>query len=135
MSLKLLKTKVAIIPIADPDVSPGGIIIPESAKQKIDQGVVKYRGAEVSEVKVGDHVIFSGYAGTKISIADEGFFYIMEERDVVAILQDGEAVTMIPLPVAERLIHKAFSAIGNFVGPEDVVGFLRSQIYSEGFEF
>lgn len=135
MSLKLLKTKIAVIPIADPDVSPGGIIIPESAKQKIDQGVVKYRGSEVTEVRVGDHVIFSGYAGTKVSVADEGFFYIMDEQDVHAILTEGEAISMIPLLVAERLIRKAFLDLETSHNADDVVQFLRSQIYSEGFEF
>ena len=67
--IKIPRDKVAVIPIRDPD-RVGLIYIPEQAKSRVDQGVVKYVGPECKFVKVGDYVTFSGYSGTLLNIAD-----------------------------------------------------------------
>lgn len=67
--------KVAVDPFYDPDFynpETRHIIIPESAKERSDQGIIKYLGADVSDdLKIGDHVIFSGYTGTTIAVDKE----------------------------------------------------------------
>lgn len=88
MPLKMLDDKVAIAPLPDPDETSGGIIIPEIAKQRIDQGIVIYKGPKVRDLKIGQHVFFSGYAGSKISIENEGVFFIMREQAVGAVLDE-----------------------------------------------
>jgi co-chaperonin GroES (HSP10) len=86
--LDLQGNKVAITPIVDPDVSEGGIIIPEIAKERADQGIVKYVGPNVRYLKPGDYVLFSGYAGVKIWLEGEGAFIICFETEIQAILYD-----------------------------------------------
>lgn len=86
MQMQLLRDKLAVIPISDPS-KIGNVIIPDKAKQRDDQGVVVYRGPDVKEVKVGDHVFFSGYTGSKVTLADQGVYLMMEERDILAILR------------------------------------------------
>jgi co-chaperonin GroES (HSP10) len=62
--------RVAVAPIYDPSLSASGLlIIPEEAKDRCDQGIVKYRGPDVTEnIQIGDHVSFSGYTGTTIRL-------------------------------------------------------------------
>ena len=86
--LDLMENKVAITPLGDPDESPGGIIIPDIAKDRFDQGVVRYVGPDVKWLKVGDYVVFSGYAGRYIFIEGEGDMVIMREDFVEARIQE-----------------------------------------------
>jgi co-chaperonin GroES (HSP10) len=85
----MLDDRIAVIPIEDPE-KIGHIIIPDTAKRRVDQGIIKYRGDNVKELKVGDHVCFSGYTGTKISVKGEGTLIIMKEEDVVALIGEGQ---------------------------------------------
>jgi len=72
----------------------GGILLPESAKEKPKEGVVIALGegkllesgerAEWS-VAVGDHVLFTSYGGTEVKFAGEEYL-IMEERDILAVI-------------------------------------------------
>lgn len=76
---------VAIIPLFDPDVSPSGlIIIPEMAKERCDQGIVKYVGEGCKIVKEGDYVVFSGYSGRVFRFENEGVLIVLDERFIVA---------------------------------------------------
>ena len=86
--ITLLRDNIAVVPIFDPDMSPGGIIIPDMAKERCDQGIVKYIGPKTKILKAGDYVIFSGYTGTMVRIEDEGRLIIMPEKFVVAHLPD-----------------------------------------------
>lgn len=79
----LVDRKIAVIPIFDPDKSEGGIWIPDVAKERCDQGVVKYVANDCELVKPGDYVMFSGYTGTALQL-DEGTFIIFREEFVVA---------------------------------------------------
>ncbi len=74
--------------------SPGGIIIPDTAKEKpiqgkvvaVGKGRVKEDGTVIPlDVKVGDKVIFSKYAGTEIKI-DGKEYLIMREDDILGIV-------------------------------------------------
>lgn len=86
--IELIGKRIAVRPIFDPDVSPGGIIIPDQAKERCDQGIVKYVGPLVKDVKIGDYVIFSGYTGQMIAIEGEGKLIMFEEQWVVAKLDE-----------------------------------------------
>jgi co-chaperonin GroES (HSP10) len=82
--------RIAVEPLYDPDEAfAGGLIItPDTAKERCDQGIVKYIGGDCKYLKVGDHVLFSGYAGDLVSIEGEGTLIIMDERFVKAIIHD-----------------------------------------------
>lgn len=89
MKIKPLGTRVLIQPIAAETKTASGIIIPDSAKEKPQQGKVVAAGngkeGEAMEVKVGDIVMYGKYAGTEIS--HEGNDYlIMNQSDILAIL-------------------------------------------------
>jgi chaperonin GroES len=96
------KTKLNITPLADrivvkplepKEVKRGGIIIPDTAKEKPQEGEVvavgkgKYEDGKLipMEVKVGDKVLYGKYSGTEIKINDEDYL-IMREEDVLAII-------------------------------------------------
>lgn len=81
--LRVPHNKIAVTPIRDPDMI-GSIIVPDTAKEREDQGIVKYIGEGVKEIKVGDYVLFSGYTGTMVSIEGEGVIIIMPEEFAVA---------------------------------------------------
>lgn len=88
--IRLTKTNLAIAPIYDRD-KIGSIWIPDQAKERCDQGIVKYKapGCKLEEIKIGDHVIFSGYTGTLLLIEDDQFIIIPEEY-ITAIIHHGE---------------------------------------------
>lgn len=72
------------------EVSAGGIIIPDQAKEKPERGVVVAvgRGKSLNEpttVKVGDTVLYGKYAGTEIQIKGKDYL-IMRESDILIIL-------------------------------------------------
>lgn len=90
--LEVPPKKVGIIPLYDPDESPGGIIIPEMAKTRSDQGIVKYVGNNCKWLKPGDWVLFSGYSGEAITIEGEGKLLIIPEALIVAVIQDIDEV-------------------------------------------
>ncbi len=77
--LTLPKDKVAVAYIGDPERTKSGIYIPDVAKERADQGVVKYIGPDVRSVKVGDYVVFSGWTGTVLHIEGEGGLIILPE--------------------------------------------------------
>jgi chaperonin GroES len=96
MSTKLtpLHDRIVIRRVAEAETSRGGIIIPDSAKDKPQEGEVIAVGKGKSneegkvhplEVKAGDRILFGKYAGTEIKIDGEDFL-IMREEEVLGIL-------------------------------------------------
>ena len=67
----------------------GGIIIPDTAKEKPQQGTVIAVGPgkkdEPMEVKVGDQVLYGKYAGTEVTVEDKKYL-IVKQSDILAIL-------------------------------------------------
>lgn len=89
VNVKPLADRVLIEPAAAENKTAGGIIIPDTAKEKPQRGTVVAVGNgkkdEPMTVKEGDTVLYGKYAGTEISI--EGADYlIMRESDIVAII-------------------------------------------------
>ncbi len=96
MSLKLkpLADRVVVESAVADDVSKGGIILPDTAQEKPQQGTVVAVGdGKVSDsgtviplsVKVGDLVLYGKYSGTDVTI-DGNEYMIMRESDILAIL-------------------------------------------------
>ncbi len=89
LSIKPLADRVIVEPLAAETKTASGIIIPDSAKEKPQQGIVKAVGNgskdEPMTVKVGDTVLYGKFAGTDLKF--EGTDYlIMRESDILAIL-------------------------------------------------
>jgi chaperonin GroES len=91
-----LDDRVLVRPIENEDKTPGGIILPDTAKEKSIKGEVvsvgngrlnKQDGSRHPiEVKVGDKVIYGKYAGTEIKIDGEKYL-LLREDDILAIIQ------------------------------------------------
>jgi chaperonin GroES len=95
MQLKPLNDRVVVKRIEEEEKTAGGIIIPDTAKEKPIQGEVKAVGSgKVMEdgtrrpldVKAGDRVLFSKYAGTDIKVEGDELL-IMREDDILAIIE------------------------------------------------
>ena len=94
--IRPLNDRVLIQRIEASDTTAGGIILPDSAKEKPTEGRViavglgrtDDKGVRVSlSVKKGDRVLFSSYAGT--SINDQGNEYlVLEEKEILAVVDD-----------------------------------------------
>ena len=89
LKIKPLADRVLIEPAAAEDKTAGGIIIPDTAKEKPQKGNVVAIGPgkkdEPMTVKVGDNVLYGKYAGTEITI-DGANYLIMRESDIVAVV-------------------------------------------------
>ncbi|MGI6587358.1 MAG: co-chaperone GroES [Peptococcia bacterium] len=94
MSIKPLGDKVVIKPLDQEEKTKSGIVLPDTAKEKPQQGEIIAVGSGRTlengqkvplEVKVGDKVIFSKYAGTEIKIKEQDLL-ILSERDIHAII-------------------------------------------------
>jgi chaperonin GroES len=81
-----LGARVLILPLEGESQTAGGILLPETAKEKPQQGTVEAVGNSeemVTDLKVGDRVLFPKYTGTEIKF--EGKTYLlMDESDVLA---------------------------------------------------
>jgi chaperonin GroES len=95
LKLRPLGDRVWVEPIEQQEMTASGIILPETAKEKPQEGKVLAVGPGVRndkgerqplDVKVGDRVLFAKYAGTEIK--QEGTKYlIMRESDILAIVK------------------------------------------------
>jgi chaperonin GroES len=94
MQLVPIGDKVVVKRDASADKTPGGIIVPDTAKEKPRKGLVlavgtgKYEGDRLVplSVKAGDNVLFSAYSGTEVEVAKEKFL-ILAESEILAILK------------------------------------------------
>lgn len=94
LQLKPLADRVVVKKLDAEEKTAGGIVLPDSAKEKPQQGEILAvgpgrtddKGARVAmEVKVGDKVLFAKYTGTEVKI--EGVEYlILAERDILAVV-------------------------------------------------
>ena len=90
MKVKPLADRVLISPAAAEEKTIGGIIIPDTAKEKPLQGTVVAVGEGKSDeemiLKTGDQVLYGKYAGTEIEFEGEKYL-IMRQSDVVAVIE------------------------------------------------
>jgi len=89
MSIKPLADRVLIKPADAEEKTAGGIIIPDSAKEKPLKGEVIATGKGTKDeemvLKAGDKVLYGKYAGTEIEL-DDTKYLIMRQSDVLAII-------------------------------------------------
>ncbi|MDL1893066.1 co-chaperone GroES [Sphingobacteriales bacterium CHB3] len=94
MKMKPLADRVIIKPAAAEEKTKGGIILPDTAKEKpvigevvaVGPGKVTDDGKKVTpEVKVGDKVLYGKYSGTEVTVEGEEYL-IMREADIFAIV-------------------------------------------------
>jgi chaperonin GroES len=89
VKIKPLADRVLIEPAQAEEKTAGGIIIPDTAKEKPQKGTVMAVGPgkkdEPMTVKVGDVVLYGKYSGTEITI-DGRNYLIMRESDIVAVI-------------------------------------------------
>lgn len=95
MAVKPLGDKILVKRLEAEDVTKGGIVLPDSAKEKPKEGkIVSVGPGKVLDdgtrgklqVKKGDRVLFTSYAGTEIKI-DGDEFLVMSEDDILAIVE------------------------------------------------
>jgi chaperonin GroES len=95
MKIKPLNDRLLVLRVEEETESAGGIIIPDTAKEKPQQGKVVAAGpGKMGEdgqrtpidVKVGDRILFSKYAGTEIKI-DGVEHLFMSEDDILGVLE------------------------------------------------
>jgi chaperonin GroES len=89
-----LGDRVLVKPSAGEEVSSGGILLPDTAREKPQEGTVVAIGSGrvlddgtvvPMEVKAGDKVMYGKYSGTEIKIGDEDHL-ILTERDILGVL-------------------------------------------------
>ena len=89
MNIKPLADRVLVLP-APAEEKIGGIIIPDTAKEKPLRGIIKAagKGTKVEEMilKEGDEVLYGKYAGTELELDGEKFL-IMRQSDVLAVIE------------------------------------------------
>lgn len=95
MKIRPLNDRILVKRLEEEEKTKGGIIIPDSAKEKpaegkvvaVGKGKVNDKGDTIPmQVAVGDHVLFSKYGGTDIKIEGEDFL-IMREDDVLGVVE------------------------------------------------
>ncbi len=87
--IKPLADRVVIEPQEAQAQTASGLYIPDTAKEKPQQGVIVAAGPgkkdEPMEVKVGDVVLYGKYAGTEVNVAEKKYL-IVKQSDILAIL-------------------------------------------------
>ena len=86
LSVKPLGDRVVIEPIEQQEMTASGIVLPDTAKEKPQQGLVLAVGPDVEgEIKVDNKVLYAKYAGTEIKI-DAKDVLILREDDILALV-------------------------------------------------
>ena len=93
--VKPLQDRIVVKRLAEEERTKGGLIIPDTAKEKPQEGkVIAVGNGKVSDegkkipldVKAGDKILFGKYSGSEVKIDDEEYL-IMREGDVLAIIE------------------------------------------------
>ena len=96
MKLQPLADRVIVKPLDAEEKTKGGIVLPDTAKEKPQEGKVIAVGkgkiledgkTQTLEVKVGNRILYGKYSGTEISAKDGADYLIMREDDILAVVQ------------------------------------------------
>ena len=99
MSFKPLHDRVLVRRVESEEKTAGGLIIPDSAKEKPAEGIVVAVGAGARDedgdrismdVKAGDKILFGKWSGTEVTVDGEELL-IMKESDIMGIIEDSAA--------------------------------------------
>ena len=95
--LKPLGDRLVVEPIEQEETTAGGILLPETAKEKPQEGRVIAAGPGrvddsgnrvKMEVKEGDRVLYAKYAGTEVKLEDDKKVLILKESDILALVEE-----------------------------------------------
>jgi chaperonin GroES len=94
LKIQPLADRVVVRPLEETETMRGGLYIPDTAKEKPQQGEIiavgpgRYeKGARVPmELKVGQRVLYGKYSGTEVNV-DEGELLIIKESDILAVIE------------------------------------------------
>lgn len=95
LNIKPLSDKVIVKRVEAEEVTAGGIVLPDTAKEKPKRGIVRAVGQgrlldngrrSTPAVKVNDEVIFTSYAGSEVKIDAEEYL-IMDESDILGVIE------------------------------------------------
>jgi chaperonin GroES len=93
--LRPLGDRVVIKPIAREDVTKSGIVLPDTAKEKPQEGIILAAGPgklddsgkrEPMDVKVGDKVLYAKYAGTEFKVEGDDLL-IVSQKNILAVVE------------------------------------------------
>lgn len=96
MEIKPLGDRIVVQPLEAEEITKGGIILPETAKEKPHEGKIVAVGrgkildngqVQALELKVGDRILYGKYSGNEIKTKDGKELLIMREEDVLAIVK------------------------------------------------
>lgn len=94
IKIKPLADRVVVEPLEKEETTASGIVLPETAKEKPQEGIVLAVGPgrlldngerAPMEVKVKDKVLFAKYAGTEVKMNDKKYL-VLSEKDILAII-------------------------------------------------
>ena len=95
LKMRPLADRVLVRPLKQEEVTAGGLVLPDTAQEKPQQGEILAAGPGAVmdngerrplEVKVGEKVLYSKYAGTEVKIGGETYL-ILSERDILAVVE------------------------------------------------
>jgi chaperonin GroES len=98
MNLRPLGDRVVLKPVEREEKTKSGIVLPDTAKEKPQEGLVEAvgtgrildNGTKVPlELKVGDRVLYAKYAGNEFKLDDNVEYLVISEKDVLAVLGSG----------------------------------------------
>ena len=99
MNLRPLADRVIVEPLEREETTSGGILLPETAKEKPQEGLVVVAGPGrwdedgkkrlPLEVAVNDRVVYAKYSGTEIKLGDKKYL-ILGEKDILAVIENGK---------------------------------------------
>ena len=99
MKLQPLADRIIVKPLEAIEKTKGGILLPETAKEKPQEGKIVAVGkgkvldngsVHAPEVKVGDRILYGKYSGSEISTSEGEDLLIMREDDILAVFKDAK---------------------------------------------
>jgi chaperonin GroES len=99
MKIRPLHDRILIQRLDEGEQTVGGLIIPDTAKEKPQQGTVIAAGAgkvrddgtrQLPDVKAGDRILFGKYSGQEVRVDGEDYL-IMREEDVLGVISGGDS--------------------------------------------
>ncbi len=96
VGLRPLADRVVVEPLEQEEVTASGIVLPETAKEKPQKGLIVAVGPGKKDdegklipmdVKVGDKVLYAKYSGTEVKLEGDKTVLVLRESDILAIIQ------------------------------------------------
>jgi len=119
----------------------GSLYVPDTAKRRVNQGIIVSKGPLVSDdVDTADHVFFNGYTGDKIVFEQGGEFFVVPESHLICKVRNSKVVLM-DTETVKRVIQERFGEIKKFKNgtldwvEKDLLDRIDTITIAEGYEF